>query len=70
MPAGLENVVVQAAAPVRLIEGGVPTEATVAQVLVSKYADHLPLYHPDLCPAGHSALESDMASPSCSGSSI
>jgi transposase len=39
-----ENVVVQAAAPARLIEGGVPTEATVAQVLVSKYADHLPLY--------------------------
>src|SRR5664279_4924572 len=39
-----ENGVVQAAAPARLIEGGLPTEATVAQVLVSKYADHLPLY--------------------------
>ena len=39
-----EDVVVQAPAPARLIEGGVPTEATVAQVLVSKYADHLPLY--------------------------
>ena len=39
-----ENVVVQAPAPNRLIEGGLPTEATVAQVLVSKYADHLPLY--------------------------
>jgi transposase len=39
-----ENVVVQAPAPSRLIEGGLPTEATVAQVLVSKYADHLPLY--------------------------
>jgi transposase len=39
-----EDVVVQAAAPSRLIEGGIPTEATVAQVLVSKYADHLPLY--------------------------
>jgi transposase len=39
-----EGVVVQAAAPARLIEGGLPTEATVAQVLVSKYADHLPLY--------------------------
>ena len=34
----------QAAAPARLIEGGLPTEATVAQVLVSKFADHLPLY--------------------------
>ena len=39
-----ETGVVQAAAPARLIEGGLPTEATVAQVLVSKYADHLPLY--------------------------
>jgi transposase len=39
-----EDVVVQAPAPSRLIEGGLPTEATVAQVLVSKYADHLPLY--------------------------
>lgn len=41
---GCEDVVVQAPAPARLIEGGLPTEATVAQVLVSKYADHLPLY--------------------------
>lgn len=39
-----EEVVVQAPAPERLIEGGLPTEATVSQVLVSKYADHLPLY--------------------------
>jgi transposase len=39
-----QEVVVQAPAPARLIEGGLPTEATVAQVLVSKYADHLPLY--------------------------
>lgn len=38
------EVVVQAPAPARLIEGGLPTEATVAQVLVSKFADHLPLY--------------------------
>ena len=36
--------VVQASAPARLITGGLPTEATVAHVLVSKYADHLPLY--------------------------
>lgn len=39
-----EDVVVQAPAPARLIEGGLPTEATIAQVLVSKNADHLPLY--------------------------
>ncbi len=38
------NGVVQAHAPTRLIPGGMPTEATVAHVLVSKYADHLPLY--------------------------
>jgi hypothetical protein len=35
---------VQAPAPARLIEGGLPTDGTVAQVLVSKYADPLPLY--------------------------
>lgn len=36
--------VAQAPAPARLISGGLPTEAMVAHVLVSKYADHLPLY--------------------------
>lgn len=35
---------VQAPAPARLIEGGLPTEAVVAHVIVAKYADHLPLY--------------------------
>jgi transposase len=39
-----ESGVAQAPAPARLIEGGLPTEALVAHVLVSKYADHLPLY--------------------------
>jgi transposase len=39
-----EEVVVQAPAPARLIEGGLPTEATVAHVVVAKYADHTPLY--------------------------
>ncbi|GLR90997.1 hypothetical protein GCM10007857_77130 [Bradyrhizobium iriomotense] len=39
-----EDGVMQAPAPTRLIEVGLPTEATVAQVLVSKFADHLPLY--------------------------
>jgi transposase len=38
------GVVVQQPAPARLIEGGIPTEATVAHVLVARYADHLPLY--------------------------
>ena len=35
---------VQAPAPERLVENGIPTEALVAHVLVAKYADHTPLY--------------------------
>ena len=49
-----ESAVVQARAPARIVEGGIPTEALIAQVLVAKYADHLPLYRagPDLRPPG------------------
>jgi transposase len=36
--------VAQAPVPARLISGGLPAEALVAHVLVSKHADHLPLY--------------------------
>ena len=36
--------IVQAPAPARLIEGGLPTEALVTDVVISKFADHLPLY--------------------------
>ena len=36
--------VTQAPAPANLIMDGLPTEAAIAHVLVSKYADHLPLY--------------------------
>lgn len=36
--------VVQAPAPKRVIVGGVATPALLAQVLVSKYCDHTPLY--------------------------
>ena len=39
-----EQGVTQALAPARLIEGGLPTEGALAHVLVSKYADHTPLY--------------------------
>ncbi|MCA3265857.1 MAG: IS66 family transposase [Azospirillum sp.] len=39
-----EGTVVQAPAPGHVVEGGLPTEALVAQVVVSKYADHCPLY--------------------------
>lgn len=36
--------VMQMPTPAYLIEGALPTEALIAYVLVSKYADHLPLY--------------------------
>src|SRR4051812_3490576 len=39
-----EEAIVQAPAPERPITGGMATEALLAQVLVSKYADHLSLY--------------------------
>jgi transposase len=39
-----QSAVVQAPAPPRLIEGGLATERMVAHVLVTKYADHAPLY--------------------------
>ena len=48
-----ENVVVQAPAPARLIEGGLPTEATVAQVLRLQIRRSSSAVSPgsDLCPA-------------------
>jgi transposase len=39
-----ESGIAQAPARAHLIPGGMPTEATLAHVIVSKYADHLPLY--------------------------
>jgi transposase len=45
--------VVQAPAPPRLIEGGLPTEAFVADVIVSKFADHQPLYRQSQILARH-----------------
>ncbi|ODT72403.1 MAG: hypothetical protein ABS75_04680 [Pelagibacterium sp. SCN 63-23] len=42
--AGGEDRIVKAPAPDLLIAGGIPTEALLAQVAVSKYADRLPLY--------------------------
>lgn len=35
---------VQAPASTRLIEGGIRTRVAVAHILISKYADHMPLY--------------------------
>ena len=34
----------QAPAPAHLIEGGISTEALLAQVAVAKFSEHLPLY--------------------------
>ena len=39
-----EGTIVQEAAPPRLIEGGIPTEALVSHVAIARYADHQPLY--------------------------
>jgi transposase len=36
--------VTQAHAPEHVVPGGLPTEALIAQVIVSKFGDHLPLY--------------------------
>jgi len=41
---GCESAVVQAPAPERPLTGGIATEAMLAQVLVAKYSEHLPLY--------------------------
>lgn len=50
-----EGEIAQAAAPEGLIEGGMPTEALVAHVVVAKYADLPPSLSPsaDLRPPGH-----------------
>jgi transposase len=45
--------IIQAPAPARLIEGGLPTEALVADMVVSKHADHLPLYRQSQILARH-----------------
>jgi transposase len=41
---GCEGAVVVAPAPDRPVDGGMPTEALVAHVVISKFADSLPLY--------------------------
>lgn len=45
--------IIQAPAPAHLIEGGLPTEALVADVVVAKHADHLPLYRQSQILARH-----------------
>lgn len=45
--------VVQAPAPAHLIEGGLPTEALIAHVMVAKFSEHLPLYRQSQLLARH-----------------
>ena len=39
----------QAPVPAQVIDKGIPTSGLLAQVLVAKYADHLPLYRQEAC---------------------
>jgi len=48
--------VAQAPAPVHLIEGGVPTEALLAQVAVAKFSEHMPLYRQSQVFARHGIM--------------
>ena len=48
-----ESAVVQAPAPPRPVEGGLPTAALLAHVAVSKFAWHLPLHRQTQMLAGH-----------------
>ena len=45
--------VTQAPAPAHLIEGGLPTEALIAHVMVAKFSEHLPLYRQSQVLARH-----------------
>ncbi len=47
----------QAPTPAHLIEGGLPSEALIAHVIVSKYADHLPLYRQSQIFARNSGID-------------
>ncbi|WP_446471736.1 IS66 family transposase, partial [Bradyrhizobium australafricanum] len=50
--------VIQAPAPAHIIEGGIPTEALLAQIAVAKYADGLPLYRQEaICARDHVELD-------------
>lgn len=41
---GTSQSVIQASAPAHIVESGIPTEALLAYIAVSKYGDGLPLY--------------------------
>jgi transposase len=46
----------QAPAPDHLVEGGIPTEALLAQVAVAKFSEHMPLYRQSQVFARHGVL--------------
>jgi len=48
--------VAQAPAPAHLVEGGIPTEALLAQVAVAKFSEHMPLYRQSQVLARHGIL--------------
>lgn len=48
-----DGCVAQAPAPVHLIEGGLPTEGTMAHLGGFKYADHFPLFRQSQIPQGN-----------------
>jgi transposase len=48
--------VTQAPAPAHLIDGGVPTEALLAQVAVAKFSEHMPLYRQSQVFARHGIM--------------
>jgi transposase len=48
--------VAQAPAPAHLVEGGVPTEALLAQVAVAKFSEHMPLYRQSQVFARHGII--------------
>ena len=54
---------VQAPVPAQVIDKGIPTAGLLAQVLVAKYADHLPLYRQEsiFARAGMALSRSTMA---------
>ncbi len=45
--------VAQASTPAHLIEGGLPTEALIAHVMVAKFSEHMPLYRQSQVLARH-----------------
>ena len=46
----------QAPAPAHLVEGGIPTEALLAQTAVAKFSEHMPLYRQSQVLARHGIL--------------